>query len=169
MPKKVLVTFATRSGTTGQIAETVAEVLRKAGLTAEVLPVKDVRSVDEFDAVVLGTAIRIGKPMPELMQLVKKQRSRLSQIPVAAFAVCLAAKGDTPENRKTIAGYLDPVKNEITLVSEAALAGAMHYARLGVFARFVIQKMVKAEEGDFRETEKITEWAQNVARRFRSS
>ena len=87
MPKKVLVTFATRSGTTSQVADTVADVLRKAGLTTEVLPVKDVRSVDGFDAVVLGTAIRIGKPMPELMQLVKKQRSRLSQLPVAAFAV----------------------------------------------------------------------------------
>ena len=130
---------------------------------------KNVRSIDGFDAVVLGTAIRMGRPMPEVLRLVKKHRERLAELPVAAFAVCLAVKEDTPGNRKAVAGYLNPIKNEIPLVSEAALAGAIHYARLGVFARFVIQKMVKTDEGDFREIEKITEWTQDVARRFRSA
>ncbi|MBN1760087.1 MAG: flavodoxin domain-containing protein [Chitinispirillaceae bacterium] len=169
MRKNVLIVYATRSGTTREIAETVAEILRKSGFSTDVQPAKKVRSIESADAVVLGTAVRMGMLMPEVMRFVKKHRNKLVEVPVAAFAVCLAVKDDTPENRKAVAGYLNPLKKEISLVSEAVLAGAIHYARLGVFARFVIQKMVKAQEGDFREIEKITEWSTDVARRFRSS
>jgi menaquinone-dependent protoporphyrinogen oxidase len=169
MPKKVLVVYATRSGTTQQIAESVGALLDKAGFNAEVHRVNEAGSLDGYDAVVVGTAVRAGRLMAEAVRFVRKNREKLGTLPVAAFAVCLTAKDDTPENRKAVEAYLAPLRKEIPLVSEAVLAGAIHYARLGVFARFVIQKMVKAPEGDFRDAEKIAEWTRDLGNRFRSS
>lgn len=168
MPKKVLIVYATRSGTTAQIAETVAKTMTASGLLADIMPVRDAVTAEGYDAVVLGTAIRAGMIMPELLKFVKRNQESLLKIHVAAFAVCLTMKDDTPENRKAVAAYLDPIKKHIKLVSETVLAGAVTFARLGVFARFIIRKLAKAQEGDFRDERKITEWAQEFVKRIKS-
>jgi len=168
MPKKILVTYATRGGTTQQIAETVAEVLQKKGHQTELRAVKEVASYEGFDGVVFGTAVRAGMLMPEMLKSIKKHQAYLATVPIAAFAVCLTIKEDTPENRKAVASYLEPVKKLIPLASEAVLAGGVSFARLGVFARFIIQKMAKAQEGDYRDQRKIAEWAEDVAHRMRN-
>lgn len=168
MAKKVLCVFATRSGTTQQIAETVASTLTKGGCTVDLHHIREVTTIDQYEAVVIGTAIRAGMVMPEVTKFVKKFHNRLTTIPVAAFAVCLTMKEDTPENRTTVANYLEPIRKTVPLVSEAVLAGAIHFAKLGVFARLIIQKLVKAPEGDFRNQQKITEWAEELVKRLRS-
>ena len=53
----VLVAYATRHGATREIAEAVAASLRADGLEADALPVKGVRSLDEYTAVVLGAPL----------------------------------------------------------------------------------------------------------------
>ncbi len=53
----VLVAYATRHGSTAGIAERIAVGLRRAGLTATVSHVEDVREVTPYDAVVLGGAV----------------------------------------------------------------------------------------------------------------
>ena len=52
-PLSILVAYATKHGSTGGIAERIAERLRAAGLDAEALPVKSVRDVASYDAVIL--------------------------------------------------------------------------------------------------------------------
>ena len=54
---KVLVTYATRLGATAGIAEKIGEVLTQVGLQADVLPVKEVRDLAPYQAVVLGSAV----------------------------------------------------------------------------------------------------------------
>src|SRR6266487_6623990 len=107
---KILVTFATRAGSTYEVAARVAEVLRAGGATVEVKPVAAVHEVKDYDAVVIGSAIRMGQWLPEAVQFVKAHRETLSHIPTAYFLVSGFLRADTPEMRQRALAYLDPVR-----------------------------------------------------------
>ena len=57
MPARVLVAYATKFGSTGEIAETIAHVLRDSGHRAVAVHARDVTTLDGWDAVVLGSAV----------------------------------------------------------------------------------------------------------------
>ena len=61
MHRNVLVTYASKYGATVGIAEKIGEVLRQAGLQADVAPVDGIRDLNAYQAVILGSAIYIGK------------------------------------------------------------------------------------------------------------
>ncbi|MBN1577179.1 MAG: flavodoxin domain-containing protein [Chitinispirillaceae bacterium] len=160
MANRVLVLYATRAGSTREIAESIGELLNESGMQAEVLPVKKARSFEEYDAVVLGTAVRMGMLMPEMVRFIRKKKSPLAQYPVAAFAVCCSMKKEISEHHLAAEGFLDPIRREISLISEGLFAGKMDYLKLGFFARFIVKKMVKSPEGDFRDWRKIQKWTE---------
>jgi menaquinone-dependent protoporphyrinogen oxidase len=84
---------------------------------------------------------------------------------VAYFAVCLAMKDDTVENRHKALGYLDPVRKQFSQVKPVDMglfAGAVDYKKLS-FAYSVILKVKGAPEGDFRNWEAIRNWAAGVS------
>src|SRR2546421_11220930 len=93
---KILVTFATRAGSTYQVAARVAEVLRAGGATVEVKPVAAVHEMKDYDAVVIGSAIRMGQWLPEAVGVVKTNRETLSRIPTAYFLGGGVLRNDTP-------------------------------------------------------------------------
>jgi menaquinone-dependent protoporphyrinogen oxidase len=160
--KNVLVAYATRAGSTREIAESIGKILTESGIEADVLPVKKVRSIEEYDAVVLGTAVRFGMLMPEMVRFVRRKKTALSMCPVAAFVVCLTMKKETPEHHIKAEFFLDPIKREIMLISEGLFAGTMDYSKLGFVAKFIVRKMVQSPEGNFTDSQKIEEWAQEL-------
>ena len=58
---EVLVAYATKHGATAEIAEKVSQVLRQAGLRTDVLPADGVSDLAPYEAVVLGSALYIGR------------------------------------------------------------------------------------------------------------
>jgi menaquinone-dependent protoporphyrinogen oxidase len=166
MPHKVLVAYASRSGSTMEIADSVGKILAESGYAVDVLPVKEVTSVKEYSAVVLGSAIWGGKLLPEAMTFVKQYKPVLAGKPLAVFVVCLTMKDDTPENRKKVNAYLNPLREEVTPQSIGLFAGKMTSAKLNIFLRFMVKHMIKAPEGDFRDWTKIHAWAKEVGSTF---
>ena len=170
---KILVTYSSFVGSTAEVAEAVSQGLAGIGETAgtaaedgnlsiDVLPMKQVEDLSQYGAVVLGSAVRYGRLHPGTINFIEKHRDRLRAVPVALFVVCLTMKDPTSENRATVKSYLDPVRErfpEISPVSVGLFAGLMDYKKLPLAAR-LIAKGVKAPEGDFRQWEAITEWAQ---------
>jgi menaquinone-dependent protoporphyrinogen IX oxidase len=61
MDIQILVAYATKYGATAGIAEKIGQVLRQAGLLTDVLPVDRVSDLTPYEAVVLGSAVYIGK------------------------------------------------------------------------------------------------------------
>jgi menaquinone-dependent protoporphyrinogen oxidase len=57
MDLRVLVAYATKYGATAEIAEKMGQVLRQAGLPADVLPADHVGDLSPYKAVVLGSAV----------------------------------------------------------------------------------------------------------------
>jgi menaquinone-dependent protoporphyrinogen oxidase len=163
MAEKILVVYATRAGSTAEVADFIGKTLAKRGAGVDVRPVKNVKSLDGYTAVVAGSGIRAGRVYSEITDFVKSHKNDLDKIPTAFFIVNMTLKDDTPENRKIVDAYLAPLRAEVQPVDVGLFAGTMKYARLGFFARFAVTRMVKTPEGDFRDWNAIEAWANALA------
>jgi menaquinone-dependent protoporphyrinogen oxidase len=161
MSSKILVAYATRCGSTAEIAQAIAKTISQNEASVDVLPVKNIPDADalrKYQAVVVGSAIRMGKWLPEASDFVEKYQDVLSKIPLAYFTACLTLTTDTPETRQRAAAFLEPVHAIIQPQAEAFFAGKFDPGRLSLVMRLMSQ--VKGmPEGDFRNWETIESWA----------
>jgi menaquinone-dependent protoporphyrinogen oxidase len=79
---KVLVSAASKYGATGEIAQAVADVLAGKGLQVTVLPPQEVGAVEEFEAVVPGSAVYMGQWMKPARELAQRSAAALATRPV---------------------------------------------------------------------------------------
>jgi menaquinone-dependent protoporphyrinogen oxidase len=155
---KILVTYATRAGSTCEVAEYVAEVLRATGAIVDVKYVTAVHEVQGYDAVVVGSAIRMGRWLPEAVEFVQANREPLSHIPTAYFVVSGLLRNDIPDIRRKVLAYLDPVCKMVEPTSIGLFAGKIGYSSIGGFDRSIVDA-VSSSEGDWRNWEAIRGWA----------
>lgn len=87
MSDSILVAYATRYGSTQQVAEKVAATLREGGLGVDLRPMQQVHSLEGYDAVVLGSPIYIGRWHKDAHQFLSRHQAALTQRPVAIFAL----------------------------------------------------------------------------------
>lgn len=87
MPKRLLVAYATRYGSTGEVAEHVAETLGGQGCAVEVAPAAAIRDLGDYDAVVLGAPYYYGKMIKDGAAFLERHRAALESMPVALFAL----------------------------------------------------------------------------------
>jgi menaquinone-dependent protoporphyrinogen oxidase len=163
--KKVLVVYATRAGSTGEVAQAIAERLCAGGFDAEVRPVDDVSALDGVQAVVLGSAIRYGAWLPEMTKFVESRRSELSRLPLALFTLHMQALGDDAASRDTRAGYTKAVRALVAPRDEVFLAGKVDPATLSFFERLAV-RMVKSPVGDKRDWDRIRWWADGLGHKL---
>jgi menaquinone-dependent protoporphyrinogen oxidase len=156
---KVLVTAASKYGATAEIASAIGEVLTARGLDASVLPPEDVASVDEYDAVVLGSAVYAGRWMKSARELVDRTGESLSSRPVWLFSS--GPVGDPPK------------PDEVT-VDAAAMMAATGASEHRVFVGKIERKQLsfgdkaiamalRVPDGDFRDWDDIRGWASDIA------
>jgi menaquinone-dependent protoporphyrinogen oxidase len=165
MSQHILVAYATRAGSTREVAEAVAEVLRENGSDVDVRPVKEVSTLEGYDALVLGSAVRVGKLLPETLQFVQRFQQAMLALPTAYFVVCGTLKRDTPENRHTVLGYLEPLRQLKEPVNTGLFAGAMSFDTIPALLRPIFRRCLSplgVTEGDWRDWPQIRAWAASV-------
>jgi len=158
MSEEILVAYATRTGTTKSVADFIGEVLCKQGAAVEVMDVKRANDAAAYRAAVLGSAIRAGKLMPEMLAFAEANQERLKNMPLAAFIVCATLQEDTEEKRREAAAYLDPLRALVEPDMEGFFAGAIDRSKLSLPLRLILRAM-KAEDGDWRDWDAIRAWA----------
>jgi len=168
MRDKVLVTYASKSGSTAEVADAIGKRLADTGLTVDVRRAKNVRSVDGYAAVIVGSAIRAGRWLSEASGFVKTHREALAARKTAFFTLCMTLQQDTPEHRETVAAYLKPVREILEPDRIEFFAGKMDYRKLALAPRLIVKGM-KVPEGDFRNWDAISSWARGVADQIRES
>lgn len=82
----MLVCAASKHGATSQIAQTAADVLAAKGLDVTVAPPEQAGAIDQFDAVVLGSAVYLGQWMKPARELAGRSAAALASRPVWLFS-----------------------------------------------------------------------------------
>ena len=108
MPADVLIAYCTRSGSTREVAEAIAQTMIDAGLQADVKPMADVVSVPEGAAVLLGTALYIGHFPREFHTFVTRFRNELATTRPWIFVL-----GPTEKERKQFAAAEEQARKEL--------------------------------------------------------
>lgn len=163
----VLVAYASYAGSTAEVADAMARALSGKGLAAEVRPVGSVDNPSRYSAVVLGSAIRMGKLHADVVDFVKKHKAALDDKHVAYFVVCMTMKDDTPENRREATAWLAPIESEVRPVEVGLFAGKLAREPLSWFDSLVT-RFAGGTEGDYRDWNAIRVWSEQLAERLRA-
>ena len=75
MYQKYLVTYATKLGSTNEIARVIGETISQKGIMVDVTPIQNVTTISNYAKIIIGSAVRMGSWLPEAMNFVKKQQN----------------------------------------------------------------------------------------------
>jgi menaquinone-dependent protoporphyrinogen oxidase len=152
----ILVTFASRHGSTRAIAEEIAAELEACGHRTVFLDVARVTSLDGFDAVVAGSGVYLGRWLAPARTFLDRFQPQLSAMPVWLFSSGqigtqpVAEPQDVTERR-----------DAVHLIDHRCFGGQLTLGSLGVGER-LLTRMVGSAEGDFRDWDAIRAWAREI-------
>ena len=108
MAPNVLVTYASKHGTTREVAESIATTLGKHGLAVEIEEAGRVRDITPYDAVVVGGGLYMGKWHADARRLLKRHRRELAGKRLAVFGMGPDSleESKVAESRKQLDGAL---------------------------------------------------------------
>lgn len=87
MSVKVLVAYATFYGSTVEVAEAIADTLRKRDFEVDLMCARDVRALQPYGAVVVGAPIAMHRWHKDVRRFLSRNRRTLRELPVAVFAL----------------------------------------------------------------------------------
>ncbi len=102
---KILVTYDSGYGTTAVAAEIISETLAEKGLSVDLRPV-GLEDLSGYDALFLGSPIRLGQCTPRTKRFLKKNLAALTSMQVAFFFTCMSVTNDELEQELPL--YIDP-------------------------------------------------------------
>lgn len=163
MTNRILVTYASRTGSTIGVAQAIAAVLTESGAQVDVLPMPEVQDLSPYRAVVAGSAIQGNVWLPEAMQFIQTHEKSLNQRPFAAFLVCMTLAMGNGKYREHVATFLQPVRSLVKTRSEGLFAGVLDIKKVPLIGSRVLFRLSVLfgvwKEGDHRDWNAIRDWA----------
>ncbi|ABX04342.1 flavodoxin domain-containing protein [Herpetosiphon sp.] len=171
--RSILVTYASRGGSTMGVAKAIATVLTEQRLPVTLLPMQQVKHLNSYQAVVAGSPIHKNRWLPEALAFVKEHQIGLRTKPFAAFLTCLAL-AMTNQPAKTlndVAQWLQPVRHFVQPCSEGLFAGVLDLSKISLGYRLLFRGAMTVRrwrEGDYRNWHAIEAWAATLPTKFSS-
>jgi menaquinone-dependent protoporphyrinogen IX oxidase len=195
--KKIIVTYATNSGSTSEMALAIGEELKKTNAQVEVLPIKKVSGIESYDALVLGAPMIVGWHRAAL-RFLRRNRAAIRHIPLAVFVTCMSltkskemtipgvsvtvdeALPKSPKNEthltfkerySLVSNYLRPILKACPIkpVSVGIFGGQLNYRNMQWWAMIFVILILQAQAGDRRNWEAIRSWANGLSRLFEAA
>jgi menaquinone-dependent protoporphyrinogen oxidase len=164
MFNQTLVTYASKYGSTKEIAERVAKVLQTQGITTTVQAASEVNSLAPYDAVVVGSSLYGGNWLPQARDFIEKFRDALANKEVWVFSSGPATHDDPvhvlggwhiPESLKDTLNVIRP--QSIVLFS-----GKIDVTKLSA-EDYLVSSSLRGTSGDYRNWSVIEGWAKEIA------
>jgi menaquinone-dependent protoporphyrinogen oxidase len=156
---RVLVTAASRHGSTEMIGNEIVRGLRDRGIQTDFVAPQEVMSLHGYDAVVVGSAIYAGHWMKPSTRFIDAHLSELVDRPVWTFSSGPVGIPPVPDTEA-----LDNKRIAATVHARdhRSFTGRLDRAHLG-FAERAMVTLVHAEDGDFRDWDAVQEWTKSIA------
>ena len=171
MSKNALVTYATKSGSTAEVAQAIGDTLSLDGTLVTIEPITQAANPDPFDFVLIGSPIINGKCMAEVRHFMNRYYSSLREKPIAFFVMCMRlgqVAGSTPfevplfldpafggekprsemnfmERVHPVSMYLNSIKRMTKDIEPASIAffrGVLDYSTIGFMMVLLFKFMV---------------------------
>jgi menaquinone-dependent protoporphyrinogen oxidase len=153
----ILVTCASKHGATAEIAEALGRDLCAHGHDVEVKRAEEVDGVGEYDAVVLGSALYMGRWLPAATALADVYAGELAQRPTWLFS-----SGPLGDPLQPEPPDLHALDERLRARAHRVLAGKLERSSLSLGERGVV-RMVKAPYGDYRDWRAVADFAEEIA------
>lgn len=160
----MLVAYDSKLGSTAKVAKFIGRVLTEQGTEIEVKPLSEVDDLEAYDRVILGSAIRFDRWLPDATAFVRENKATLSNLPVSFFFTCLTLAKPTREAMLKAEGYADKLRSiapEVKPIAVGGFAGVLQFARTPWPARLALRMLSIAtgvKEGDYRDWAAIRSW-----------
>ncbi|MFA8434809.1 MAG: flavodoxin domain-containing protein [Marinifilaceae bacterium] len=190
--KKILITYYSESGSTGEIAHAMARQMN--GSKTEVIPQNQVTHLN-YDTIVIGTPNRYGKPASQIIKFLKQKKTEIGNTPVLLYYSCMDCynipmeqkvdiftdshfQNNTKELRAmnswekshSVPAYLSNINRiapDLNLVSLAFFKGRLNFKSLSFFNSLVMRLVCMVnkdiKEGDFLKHQDIHLWCKHLA------
>ncbi|MGD0476871.1 MAG: flavodoxin domain-containing protein [Nitrososphaerales archaeon] len=170
---KVLVAYASKTGSTKGIAEFIGEKLREHGIQNDVQEVGSVGNAGDYDAFVIGSAVYMFHWVKEAKQFVSRNRALLARRPVWLFSsgpIGPQTKDSKGHDLRDVSGpkEIDELREAAKPRDHRVFFGALFGDRLGgtiglTYKLMRRSKAVRESEGDYRDWKDIEAWAIGIA------
>lgn len=159
----VVVAYASKHGSTAEIAQAVSRGLRDAGVDAECLEAHQVKSLKPYRAVVLGSAVYMKRWRGEARRFLNRHRDELAARPFWIFSS--GPVGDPEDDPDP--EWIEPRK----VVAEAERLGVRGHVVFGGrvpegeggFTARAMARNIPNEFHDRRDWDEIDAWARSIA------
>lgn len=157
--QEILVTVASKHGATAEIAEHLAEQLRRGGHPVTVTAPDAVRELSTYRAIVLGSAVYMGHWMDDARDLA----TRIARVetPPMVWLFSSGPVGDPPKPAEDPVDVAE-IYETTRAIDHRVFAGKIDKSKL-TFGERAMMTAVRAPEGDFREWEEISHWADSIS------
>ena len=145
----------------------IGKAIAEQGAIVDVRPICAAADISDYDAFVIGTAVRAGKPLGDFTAFITKNKRILNEKPLAIFLTCMTLSKDTPETRKEVEKYFETTRSLISPKAEGYFAGRMDYSKLNAATKYIVKNMVKVPEGNFLDEKAMKEWAGEAAKKIK--
>jgi menaquinone-dependent protoporphyrinogen oxidase len=167
MTHRILVTYASRTGSTAEVAQAIGKTLADDDAQVDILPMEQVKDLTPYDAVVAGSAIRGSKWLPEALQFIVANRRALEQRRFAMFTVCITmAMKNAQTYRSAVLDWVAPVRSMVRPLREEVFAGRLDFERMPFNKHTLMFRLSTAfglfPRGDHRDWNAIRSWAESL-------
>lgn len=161
---QALVVYASKHGATAEIAEAIGETLRDRGFVTDVRPAKEVRRIDDYGLVVVGSAVYMMRWQGDAIDFLKRFERALEARPTWLFSSGPTAGDPKSEEklREVLATQPPPPANVAKLAEKIGVrehrtfGGRVGPGTGGIFERWV-------PKGDWRDLDAVRDWANAIA------
>lgn len=167
---KVLVAYASRFGSTREIASAIVAELNFSGLDAHAIEASGDVNPESYDAYVIGSPLYGSKWLPGAAMFAPINSERMANKPVAIFSIGTLAVTDASAGTTEHQDFIKDLKEvapKLNVVSSNIFTGYFERANLPWYLR-IVDRFAPTPQGDHRDWPAIKSWAKSLVALFDS-
>lgn len=156
-----LVAYATKHGSTREVADAIGERLRERGFGVDVMDAADIRGdLSRYHLVVVGGALYVGRWHHDAVAFLKRYRAELASKPLAVFGMGPGKDAEPAFDAARVQLDHSLARAAMTPALTAVFGGVVRPERL----RFPFSLMPSSDARDWAAIESFAEQAADIAR-----